>query len=142
MAKEVSFVIRIDDKGTLKRVTMDSRELEKAVRGVREASEAARRDVISWAEAAQAVDVLHGTIGELQGVMQDLTSAYQVQLVAETQLDTIIPAMNNLIAQQEGLHASTQGAGRTEIDLRVRGRDLVKAAANDLRSTRRRSGLK
>ena len=163
MAKEVSFVIRIDDKGTLKRVTMDSRELEKAVRGVREASEAARRDVISWAEAAQAVDVLHGAIGELQGVMQDLTSAYQVQLVAETQLDTImrqrmgatdamgqsvkdlcsaqqelgvvgdevqlsgaqqmatflnekasldtlIPAMNNLIAQQEGLHATTQGA--------------------------------
>ncbi len=74
MAKEVSFIIKIDDKGTLKRVTMDSRELEKAVRGVREASEAARRDVISWAEAAQAVDVLHGAIGEIQGVMQDLTA--------------------------------------------------------------------
>ena len=163
MAKEVSFVIRIDDKGTLKRVTMDSRELEKAIGSVRTASEEAQRQVISWAEAAQAVDVLHGAIGELQGVMQDLTSAYQVQLVAETQLDTImrqrmgatdamvqsvkdlcsaqqelgvvgdevqlsgaqqmatflnekasldtlIPAMNNLIAQQEGLHASTQGA--------------------------------
>ena len=74
MAKEVSFIIKIDDKGTLKRVTMDSRELEKAVRGVREASEAARRDGISWAEAAQAVDVLHGAIGEIQGVMQDLTA--------------------------------------------------------------------
>lgn len=198
MAKEVSFVIRIDDKGTLKRVTMDSRELEKAVRGVREASEAARRDVVSLAEAAQAVDVLHGAIGELQGVMQDLTSAYHVQLVAETQLDTImrqrmgatdamvqsvkdlcsaqqelgvvgdevqlsgaqqmatflnekasldtlIPAMNTLIAQLDALRSlalSSQGAGRTEIDLRVRGRDLVKAAANELRSTRRRSGLK
>lgn len=163
MAKEVSFVIKIDDKGTLKRVTMDSRELEKAIGGVRHASEEAQREVISWAEAAQAVDVLHGAIGELQGVMQDLTAAYQVQLVAETQLDTImrqrmgatdamvqsvkdlcsaqqelgvvgdevqlsgaqqmatflsekqsldtlIPAMNNLIAQQEGLHATTQGA--------------------------------
>ena len=163
MAKEVSFVIRIDDKGTLKRVTMDSRELEKAIGSVRSASEEAQRQVISWAEAAQAVDVLHGAIGELQGVMQDLTAAYHVQLVAETQLDTImrqrmgatdamvqsvkdlcsaqqelgvvgdevqlsgaqqmatflnekasldtlIPAMNNLIAQQEGLHASTQGA--------------------------------
>lgn len=130
--------------------------------------------------------------------MQDLTSAYQVQLVAETQLDTImrqrmgatdamvqsvkdlcsaqqelgvvgdevqlsgaqqmatflnekasldtlIPAMNNLIAQLHALRSlalSSQGAGRTEIDLRVRGRDLVKAAANELRSTRRRSGLK
>lgn len=130
--------------------------------------------------------------------MQDLTSAYQVQLVAETQLDTImrqrmgatdamvqsvkdlcstqqelgvvgdevqlsgaqqmatflnekasldtlIPAMNNLIAQLDALRSlalSSQGAGRTEIDLRVRGRDLVKAAANELRSTRRRSGLK
>lgn len=163
MAKEVSFVIKIDDKGTLRRVTMDSRELEKAIGSVRTASEEAQRQVISWAEAAQAVDVLHGAIGELQGVMQDLTSAYHVQLVAETQLDTImrqrmgatdamvqsvkdlcsaqqelgvvgdevqlsgaqqmatflnekasldtlIPAMNNLIAQQEGLHATTQGA--------------------------------
>lgn len=142
---------------------MDSRELEKAIGSVRTASEEAQRQVISWAEAAQAVDVLHGAIGELQGVMQDLTSAYHVQLVAETQLDTImrqrmgatdamvqsvkdlcsaqqelgvvgdevqlsgaqqmatflnekasldtlIPAMNNLIAQQEGLHATTQGA--------------------------------
>ena len=90
MAKEVSFVIRIDDKGTLKRVAMDSRELEKAIGSVRSASEEAQRQVISWAEAAQAVDVLHGAIGELQGVMQDLTAAYQVQLVAETQLDTIM----------------------------------------------------
>lgn len=163
MAKEVSFVIKLDDKGTFKKVTMDAEELGKAVRSVQDESEKVKRNIISWAEASQAVGALQDVIGELQGVMQDLTEAYQVQLVAETQLQTImrqrmgatdemiqnvkdlcsaqqelgvigdevqlsgaqqmatflkskqsldvlIPAMNNLIAQQNGLNATNQDA--------------------------------
>lgn len=163
MAKEVSFVIRLDDKGTFKRVTVDAEELGRAVRSVQDESEKAKRTIISWSEVSQAFDVLQNAISELQGVMTDLTSAYQVQLVAETQLQTImrqrmgandemiqsvkdlcsaqqelgvigdevqlsgaqqmatflkskqsldvlIPAMNNLIAQQNGLNATNQDA--------------------------------
>lgn len=163
MAKEVSFVIRLDDKGTFKKVTVDAEELGRAVRSVQDESEKAKRAVLTWSEASQAIGVLQDTIGELQGVVSDLTSAYQVQLVAETQLQTImrqrmgatdaeiqsvkdlcsaqqelgvigdevqlsgaqqmatflqnkqsldvlIPAMNNLVAQQNGLNATNQDA--------------------------------
>lgn len=163
MPKEVSFVIRLNDKGTFKKVTVDAEELGRAVRSVQDESEKAKRTIISWSEVSQAFDVLQNAISELQGVMTDLTSAYQVQLVAETQLQTImrqrmgandemiqsvkdlcsaqqelgvigdevqlsgaqqmatflkskqsldvlIPAMNNLIAQQNGLNATNQDA--------------------------------
>lgn len=163
MAKEVSFTIKVDDKGTLKKVTMDAEQLSRAVRSVQDDSEKAKRSVLTWAETAQAIDVLQSSIGELQGVVSDLTSAYQVQLVAETQIETImrqrmaatdeqiqsiknlcsaqqelgvigdevqlsgaqqmatflqnkrsldvlIPAMNNLLAQQNGLNATNQDA--------------------------------
>lgn len=163
MAKEVSFTIKVDDKGTLKKVTMDAEQLGRAVRSVQDESEKAKRSVLTWAETAQAIDVLQSSIGELQGVVSDLTSAYQVQLVAETQIETImrqrmaatdeqiqsiknlcsaqqelgvigdevqlsgaqqmatflqnkrsldvlIPAMNNLLAQQNGLNAANQDA--------------------------------
>lgn len=163
MAKEVSFTIKVDDKGTLKKVTMDAEQLGRAVRSVQDESEKAKRSVLTWAETAQAIDILQSSIGELQGVVSDLTSAYQVQLVAETQIETImrqrmaatdeqiqsiknlcsaqqelgvigdevqlsgaqqmatflqnkrsldvlIPAMNNLLAQQNGLNATNQDA--------------------------------
>jgi hypothetical protein len=163
MSKEVSFTIKVDDKGTLKKVTMDAEQLGRAVRSVQDESEKAKRSVLTWAETAQAIDVLQSSIGELQGVVSDLTSAYQVQLVAETQIETImrqrmaatdeqiqsiknlcsaqqelgvigdevqlsgaqqmatflqnkrsldvlIPAMNNLLAQQNGLNATNQDA--------------------------------
>lgn len=90
MPKEVSFVIRLDDKGTFKKVTVDAEGLGRAVRSVQDESEKAKRTIISWSEVSQAFDVLQNAISELQGVMTDLTSAYQVQLVAETQIETIM----------------------------------------------------
>ena len=163
MAKEVSFTIKLDDRGTFKKVTMDAEQLGRAVRSVQDETEKAKRSVLTWAETSQAIDVLQSSIGELQGVVSDLTSAYQVQLVAETQIETImrqrmmatdeqiqsiknlcsaqqelgvigdevqlsgaqqmatflqnkrsldvlIPAMNNLVAQQNGLNATNQDA--------------------------------
>lgn len=163
MAKEVSFVIKIDDNGSAKRVTADAEELGRVIRGVQAESERLKSDILTWSQASQAIDALQDSIDELQGVMVDLTSAYQVQLVAETQLETImrqrmnstneeiqrikdfcsaqqelgvigdevqlsgaqqmatflkekqsletlIPAMNNLIAQQNGLNATNQDA--------------------------------
>nr|DAR25406.1 MAG TPA: tape measure protein [Bacteriophage sp.] len=163
MAKEVSFVIKIDDNGSAKRVTADAEELGRVIRGVQAESERLKSDILTWSQASQAIDALQDSIDELQGVMADLSSAYQVQLVAETQLatimrqrmnstneeiqrikdfcsaqqelgvigdevqlsgaqqmatflkekqslETLIPAMNNLIAQQNGLNATNQDA--------------------------------
>lgn len=163
MAKEVSFLIKIHSDGGAKKVTADAEEMGRVIREVQDEAEKAKRDVLTWAQAAQAVDVLQNSISELQGILTNLTEAYQVQLVAETQLDTImrqrmgstdaeiqsvkelcaaqqelgvigdevqlsgaqqmatflkqkqslevlIPAMNNLVAQQNGLNATTQDA--------------------------------
>ena len=163
MTKEVSFTIKINSDGGVKKVTADAKEVGKALSEVQEEAEKAKQSVITWAQAAQAVGALQNSIAQLQGVLCDLTQAYQVQLVAETQLDTImrqrmgstdaeiqsvkqlcaaqqelgvigdevqlsgaqqmatflkqkqslevlIPAMNNLIAQQDGLNATVQGA--------------------------------
>ena len=163
MANQVSFTIRLDDHGTFKRVTMNAEELGRAVRSVQDESEKAKRSVISWAEASQAASVLQDAVGELHETISDLTDAWKVQIVAETQLqtvmrqrmgatdeqiqsikdlcsaqqelgvigdevqlsgaqqmatflkekqslDTLIPAMNNLIAQQNGLNATNQDA--------------------------------
>ena len=163
MAKEVSFLVKIHDDGGAKRVTANAEEMGRVIRSVQNEAERLKRDVLTWSEAAQAVGVLQNAIGELQGVFKDLTEAYQVQLVAETQLETImrqrmnstdeeiqhiknlcsaqqelgvigdevqlsgaqqmatflkqkesldvlIPAMNNLIAQQNGLNATNQDA--------------------------------
>ena len=163
MTKEVSFTIKINSDGGVKKVTADAKEVGKALSQVQEEAEKAKQSVITWAQAAQAVDALQNSIAQLQGVLCDLTQAYQVQLVAETQLDTImrqrmgstdaeiqsvkqlcaaqqelgvigdevqlsgaqqmatflkqkqslevlIPAMNNLVAQQNGLNATTQDA--------------------------------
>mgnify|MGYP002515962539 CR=1 FL=1 len=163
MANQVSFTIRLDDQGTFKRVTMSAEELGKAVRSVQDESEKAKRNIISWAEASQAASVLQDAIGELHGTISDLTDAWKVQIVAETQLQTVmrqrmgatdeeiqsiknlcsaqqelgvigdevqlsgaqqmatflqnkqsldvlIPAMNNLVAQQNGLNATNQDA--------------------------------
>lgn len=163
MAKEVSFLIKINDNGSAKKVTADAEELGRVIRSVQDESEKLKRDILTWANASQAISELQNSISELQRVMGDLTAAYQVQLVAETQLETImrqrmgstdeaiqsikdfcsaqqemgvigdevqlsgtqqmatflkeqqsletlIPAMNNLIAQQNGLNATNQDA--------------------------------
>lgn len=163
MAKEVSFLIKINDNGGAKRVTADAEELGRVIRSVQDESEKLKSDILTWANASQAISELQNSISELQSVMADLTAAYQVQLVAETQLETImrqrmgstdeaiqsikdfcsaqqelgvigdevqlsgaqqmatflkeqqsletlIPAMNNLIAQQNGLNATNQDA--------------------------------
>lgn len=163
MGKTISVSFEITDKGSFRKVTANAEELGRAVRDVQDKAQNARREIIKWAETSQALDVMQNAISELQGVMTDLTSAYQVQLVAETQLQTImrqrmgandemiqsvkdlcsaqqelgvigdevqlsgaqqmatflkskqsldvlIPAMNNLIAQQNGLNATNQDA--------------------------------
>lgn len=163
MAKEVSFLIKIHSDGGAKRVTADAEEMGRVIREVQDDAEKAKRDVLTWAEAAQAVDVLQSSISELQAALTEMTADYQTSVVAQTQLatimrqrmgsteeeiqsirdlcsaqqelgvveddiaasgaqqmatflkqkqslDVLIPAMNNLIAQQDGLNATVQGA--------------------------------
>ena len=163
MDKEVRFRIKIDDNGTFHNVTMSADELSKAVNVVRRSAEEARMSIISWSQVAQTVGNVQQVMSEIEGVVNDLSRAYAVQVEAETKLQTVmrqrmgandemvqavknlcaaqqelgvvgdevqlmgaqqmatflsekqsldvlIPAMNNLIAQQDGLNATTQSA--------------------------------
>lgn len=163
MAKTVELLINVSDRGGFKKIEVDAQGLRRAVQGIKTDTQQLNGSVVTWTQAAQAVDLLQQTAVRLHSVMKELTASYQVQLVAETQLHTImaqrmsatdleiqkikelcstqqqlgvigdevqlsgaqqmatflnevsslevlIPAMNNLIAQQAGLNATTQDA--------------------------------
>lgn len=163
MSNKVEFSIKITDDGSFKHVEADAEQLGKALNNVKQEAEKLNSEVINWTQTAQAVDAFQQTIDSLRGVMTGLTQTYQQQLVAETQLstvmkqrmgvtdaevksikdlcaaqqelgvigdevqisgaqqmatflneksslDTLIPAMNNLLAQQNGLNATQQDA--------------------------------
>lgn len=161
----LDFSIRMKDEASsvIKTVGVNTEHLRRGVRQVTEEVSKAQRGIVDWAQAAQAADMLGQSVQQLFGACKELTDAYQVQLVAETQLqtvmrqrmsatdeeiqsikelasaqqalgvigdevqlsgaqqmatflnekaslDSLIPAMNNLLAQQKGLNATIQDA--------------------------------
>ena len=161
----LDFSIRMKDEASsvIKTVGVNTEHLRRGVRQVTEEVSKAQRGIVDWAQAAQAADMLGQSVQQLFGACKELTDAYQVQLVAETQLqtvmrqrmsatdeeiqsikelasaqqalgvigdevqlsgaqqmatflnekaslDSLIPAMNNLLAQQKGLNATSQDA--------------------------------
>lgn len=161
----LDFSIRMKDEASsvIKTVGVNTEHLRKGVQQVTEEVSKAQRSIVDWAQAAQAADMLGQSIQQLFGACKELTDAYRVQLVAETQLqtvmrqrmsatdeeiqsikelasaqqalgvigdevqlsgaqqmstflnekaslDSLIPAMNNLLAQQKGLNATNQDA--------------------------------
>ena len=163
MSNEVSFLIKIRDDGGAKRVTADAREMGQAIREVQDEAEKASRNILTWSEAAQAIDIFEESIGKLQSALEELTEEYNDSVAAQTKLevimrqrmgatdgeiesirelcsklqeegvveddiaasgaqqlatflkrkdslDKLIPAMEDLIAQQEGYNATSEGA--------------------------------
>lgn len=161
----LNFSIKIKDEATaaLKKISVSVDGVSKVVKKVTEEANRAQNSIVNWAQASQAADMLGQSVLQLQNYCKDLTDAYQVQLVAETQLQTVmrqrmsatdeeiqsikelasaqqalgvigdevqlsgaqqmatflnektsldalIPAMNNLLAQQKGLNATNQDA--------------------------------
>lgn len=161
----LNFSIKIKDEAsaTLKKVSVSIDGVGKMLKKVTEEANKAQNSIVDWSQAAQAADMLGQSVQQLFGVCKDLTNAYQLQLVAETQLQTVmkqrmsatneeiqsireltsaqqalgvigdevqlsgaqqmatflnektsldalIPAMNNLLAQQKGLNATNQDA--------------------------------
>ena len=100
MGNSVSLTIKVTDNGSTKKISANIVELGRAVRRVQDEAQNVRRTIIKWAEVSQAFDVLHNTINELQNVVTDLTNAYQVQIVAETQLNTIMRQRMNATDQE------------------------------------------
>ena len=163
--KYVDFTIRIKDQGSesLKKIGINADDLNKGIQAVKAETDRLNERLINMAQVSQAIDGIQASVSQLHGMFSDLTSAYQTQIVAETQLQTImqqrmkatdadiqsikelcaaqqklgvvgdevaisgaqqmatflkekesldllVPAMNNLLAQQKGLNATSQDA--------------------------------
>ena len=165
MANNVNFTIKIQDQGSevLKKISINADDLNKGIAAVHQQTGKLNAEVVNMAQMAQAFAGVQQVVSQLNSVFSDLTAAYQVQIVAETQLQTVmqqrmqatqadlaaikelcsaqqqlgvigdevqisgaqqiatflnekaslealIPAMNNLLAQQKGLNATNQDA--------------------------------
>lgn len=161
----LDFTIRVKDKGSevLRTIGVSADDLNKGIRAVKEETDRLNSKIVNAAQLGQIFDSVQQSMAQLMSVCHDLTRAYQVQLVAETQLQTVmrqrmsatdeeiqsikalcsaqqelgvigdevqlsgaqqiatfvsqktsleslIPAMNNLLAQQKGLNATNQDA--------------------------------
>lgn len=160
----VTLKFRVDDvNGGMKELIVDADSLKKVIEGTVKVAKDFNAKAINFASIATGIDQAQQSIAQFQSALKGLTDAYQVQKVAETQLETVmrqrmkatdaeissikqlasaqqelgvvgdevqlsgaqqmatflnqkrslevlIPAMNNLIAQQNGLNATNQDA--------------------------------
>lgn len=160
----VTLKFRVDDvNGGMKELIVDADSLKKVIERTVKVAKDFNAKAINFASIATGIDQAQQSIAQFQSALKGLTDAYQVQKVAETQLETVmrqrmkatdaeissikqlasaqqelgvigdevqlsgaqqmatflnqkrslevlIPAMNNLIAQQNGLNATNQDA--------------------------------
>lgn len=161
----LDFTIKIKDEGssTIKSITLNTEELNKAVQTVKKETDRLNGKLVNMAQLSQAFESVKNLFSQIHGTIKDWTAATNVQVTAETQLNTImkqrmgategqvqsikdlcsaqqalgiigdevalsgaqqmatflnekksldslIPAMNNLLAQQGGLNATTNDA--------------------------------
>lgn len=152
-----------DGPDGLKTLTMDADALKKAMSGALGEAKGMKKSLIDLGAVSFGLDAISGALSSLQGMMKGLTDAYDVQVEAETKLETVmrqrmsateaeiqsikdlcsaqqqlgvigdevqlagaqqvstflqtrealetlIPAMNNLVAQQKGLNATSGDA--------------------------------
>ena len=90
--KYVDFTIRIKDQGTesLKKIGINADDLNKGIQAVKAETDRLNERLINMAQVSQAIDGIQASVSQLHGMFSDLTSAYQTQIVAETQLQTIM----------------------------------------------------
>lgn len=164
MANSIDIKLRtITDTSGVKTFRFDVESLDNAIKRLGESSKSSFDSVRNWAQASTAFSNLESAITQVNGVFQDLSNAYKVQLEAETKIETVmrqrmaatdeevrlikdlasaqqnlgiigdevqlhgaqqlatflnqrdslnilIPAMNNLVAQQKGFNVSAQDA--------------------------------
>ena len=86
MAETVSFYIKISDNGTFKKVEVDADSLRDAVRHVKEEADRLNHGVVNWAQLGESLSQLENGVGQLSGMVNDLSGAYAVQDIAEQKL--------------------------------------------------------
>ena len=128
----VKIQLEVDGQQRVVNATADIGNLKKELGAAEKAASRFSNAFADLANVSMALDGVTNTIGQMQRGLQELTNAYAVQEQNEKRLETVmrermdasaadiqhekealeelVPAMNNLIAQQNGLNATQQDA--------------------------------
>lgn len=87
--KTISIGFKIEEAGKdgFRKLVMDSKEFEKAMRANVVESERLHKKIIQFGQITQGIESVSSTINSLQATIRELTAAYDVQLEAEKKLE-------------------------------------------------------
>ncbi len=85
----IGFVIE-DGKDGLKKLTMDADALKKVMQGTLKETASVKQSLKDLGEVSFGLDAITGALSSMQGMMKSLTDAYDVQVEAETKLETVM----------------------------------------------------
>ena len=103
MANTVTFLIKIDDAGTFKKVDADADALRDAVQAVKDEAEGLNASVLNWAQLSTGISALQDSFGNISSLVSSLTADYAQQEIGEQKLATNM--RNTMGARQEDVQS-------------------------------------
>ncbi len=103
MANTVTFLIKIDDAGTFKKVDADADALRDAVQAVKNEAEGLNASVLNWAQLSTGISALQDSFGNISSLVSSLTADYAQQEIGEQKLATNM--RNTMGARQEDVQS-------------------------------------
>lgn len=102
--KTISIGFKIEDGvNGLKTLTMEAESLRKVLRANVEQSKELQGHLVNFASVATGIDSLSSSLNYLLGFVNDMASAYDVQMEVETQLEQVM--RNTMQAREEDIQS-------------------------------------
>lgn len=103
MSETVRLQIKIDDNGSFKNVEINAEDLSRVIKEVKDNVDELSDNFVKNAAKLEILQGVTSMIGQIQGVVTDLTSAYTMQSSAETRLAQAM--QNTMEASQEEINS-------------------------------------
>lgn len=129
MANTVSFKIKIEGSNELKSVTVDTKELGAAFSSVQAEVKNLKGEMVSFASKVQILEGAFNAIGQIQGILSGVSSAYTAQEAAETRLTQ---AMRNTMGATDAEIQSIKDLTAAQQRIGIVGADVQLSAAQEL----------
>lgn len=129
MSEVVRLQIKIDDNGSFKNVEVNAEDLSKVIKQVKDDVDQLSDNFVKNASKMEIWQGVASMIGQIQGVMTELTSAYTVQSSAETRL---AQAMHNTMGASQEEVNSIKELCSAQQQLGIIGDEVQLAGAQEL----------
>ncbi|MCD7711132.1 MAG: hypothetical protein LUI04_07290 [Porphyromonadaceae bacterium] len=129
MENGVSFGLKLDDDGGIRRLTVNAQELGSALKSVRTEAGEVNSKMINFTQTAQALETLQRTVNTLRGALTGLTRAWAAQETAERKLATV---MRNTMSASDDEIAGIKALCAAQQQLGVIGDEVQLAGAQEL----------